>query len=478
MQDDTRSRQQTTPQTSERPDADSHAESYAESYDEAFDGRTPRPAYRRLLDRLDGADLDALTVEVNALLAERGVRFGGEEGHEFRVDPLPRVLSGEEWARIEAGVAQRVRALDALVADAYGERRLVADGVLPEAVLTGSSYFEEDVIGMRPVGGAWISVAGLDLVRGSDGGFRVLEDNVRTPSGLGYAMAASDAVAEVLGVRPAREDVRSELGAALSRALEAAAPALDGELVLLTDGTSNSASYEHGRLAELAGLVLVTPADLRRSGDRLLLTDGRPVRSVYRRTDDDRVRTSSGALTPVAELLLEPLRAGSVGLANWFGAGVADDKFVYAFVDEVVRHLPGEEPVLPAVPTYDLRDPRQHAAALERAGELVLKPRDGSGGQGVVVGPTASPAELDSAVAGLRAAPEDWIVQELVALSTVPVVTDGRLAPRHCDLRPFGVFDGRDVVVPLGGLTRVALDEGSMVVNSSRRGGAKATWVG
>jgi uncharacterized circularly permuted ATP-grasp superfamily protein len=449
-----------------------------EVYDEAFSapGRA-RPPYEEILAAIADADLDELTTTVDELLRKRDVTFGGADGEPFTVDPIPRVLTGEEWRRLAAGLEQRVRALDAFVADVYGERRCVAARVIPERVITGSVYFEEDLVGAAPAGGAWISIAGLDLVRGADGRFVVLEDNVRTPSGIAYAMAASDAVADVIPLPRRRAHVHAQLRSAMRGALEAARPDADGELVLLTDGQENSAWYEHQRLARLADLELVRPHDLRRRGDRLELADGRPVRSVYRRTDEDRLRDETGALTDVGALLLEPLLAGTIGLVNWFGTGIADDKHVYAYVDDLVRFHLGEEPLVPSVPTFDLSDDRTREACLDRLDELVVKPRGGHGGDGVLVGPTASRAELARAAEAIRRDPDDWIAQETVSLSTHPTVVDGRLAPRHVDLRPFVFFDGERAVVPPGGLTRVALEQGSMVVNSSRKGGGKSTWV-
>ena len=431
----------------------------------------------RVLSDGEPGDRDGLTREVNRLLESQGVRFGGEDDHPFRVDPVPRVIAADEWETIAAGLAQRVRTLDLLVDDLYGERTVVAGGVLPERVVAGSPYFERDLVGIAPTAGARISVAGLDLVRGDDGAFRVLEDNVRTPSGMAYAIAVSEAVASVLGVDRPGSDLAVGIPAALRRCLEATAPDVEGALVLLTDGATNTAYYEHQRLAELASLTLVTPADVRADGELLRLTSGERVRAVYRRTDTDGVRDESGELTDLARLLLPSLRAGTVGLANWFGTGVADDKSVYAYVDDLIRHFLDEEPVLPSVPTYDLAEPDQLEMVLGRLDELVVKPRDGHGGSGVVVGPTATAEELDRARDEVRRAPELWVAQDVVSLSTHATVVDGELQPRHIDLRPFAFYDGETVSVPAGGLTRVALQSGEMVVNSSRDGGGKATWI-
>lgn len=449
-----------------------------DGYDEAFGGPgEPRAPYVDVLDRLVGVDLDALTGRVNERLAADGVVFGGADGHPFRVDPVPRVVTASEWEQVARGAEQRTRALDAFVADAYGERRAVAAGVVPERVLADTPYFERDLVGAPEPPGGWLSLAGFDLVRDRDGRFRVLEDNLRTPSGLAYAQAAADVVATEAGLPLGDHDYLAAGGRALRRALEDAAPDVEGELVLLTDGEQNSAWFEHRRLADAAGLRLVGLEELQVVDGHLELADGTRVRSFYRRTDDDRVRGDDGDLTPLAELTLEAVCAGRVGMVNRFGTGVADDKLLYAHVDDLVRFFLGEEPVLPSVATYDVVDAERRADALDRLGELVAKPRDGHGGEGVVVGPVASGQELADARKAIEGDPVAWIVQDVVALSTCPVVVDGRLEPRHVDLRVFAVRNGHGVTVLPGGLTRVALERGSMVVNSSREGGAKATWV-
>lgn len=447
-------------------------------YDEAFDesGR-PRPHYAEVLEHLASTDLDELADRVRDLVDGRGVAFGGSDGHPFTVDPVPRMLTRQEWEELSAGLSQRVRALDAFLEDVYGEQRAVAEGIVPEHIVNGSAYFEKDMVGVPRRSGARIGVAGLDVVRDAQGRFRVLEDNVRTPSGLAYAMAASDALDEVLPLeRPANDGPRTTIDG-VRRVLEATAPQVDGELVVLTDGEDNTAWFEHRRLAELAGLQVATPADLRRAGNRLEIADGRRVRAVYRRTAEDRVRDEAGDLTAVAELLLEPLAAGEVGLVNWFGNGVADDKNVYMYVDDLVRFYLGEDPRVRSVPTHDLTDPRCLDEVLDRLHELVVKPRSGQGGEGVVVGPSATPEQIEQARRALREDPEAWIAQDTVSLSTHPTVVEGRLAPRHVDLRPFVLYDGTTAVVPETALTRVALAEGSMVVNSSQDGGGKATWI-
>jgi len=420
---------------------------------------------------------DELSHRVNAVLEQRGVRFGGAGGHAFRADPLPRLLDPDEWELLSGGLAQRIRALDAFVADVHAERRCVADGVVPAHVLDATPYLEQGLVGSAPVAGAWISVAGFDIVRDQDGTLLVLEDNVRTPSGMAYAMAVSEAVSEVLGVEPSSD--LGECPAALRRCLEATNPEGDGALVLLTDGPANSAYYEHRRLAEEAGLQLVELDTLRRDGDELRLADGTPVRAVYRRTEQDGLTPAdpTDPTADVAGVLLEPWRAGRTGMVNCYGTGVADDKSVYAHVDDMVRYYLHEEPRVRSVRTYDLTATDRLQEALDRLPELVAKPRDGAGGEGVVIGPTASSEQLAATRQAMRDEPTRWIVQDVVSLSTQPTIVDGVPQPRHVDLRPFVFFDGREVTVPRGGLTRVALEEGQMVVNSSQDGGAKDTWV-
>jgi carboxylate-amine ligase len=297
---------------------------------------------------------------------------------------------------------------------------------------------------------------------------------------MAYLLAARRAVKAHVDDSEPRRQVRASLAHLLGGVLAAARPCPDSDaaVVVLSDGPGNSAYFEHRVLADLAGVPLVGPDDLHRQGGRLLLRDGdRPVQVVYRRTDEDRLRAPDGQLTAMGELLLAPQQAGSLVVINGFGTGVADDKRIYPYVDEMVRFYLDEEPHLPSVFTYDLADPIDRAEALDRLDELVLKPRDGHGGRGVVIGPRASAEELRAGADAVRADPDAWAAQETVLLSTHPTVIDGRLVPRHVDLRPFAFFDGDRTVALPGGLTRVALDEGSLIVNSSRRGGGKDTWV-
>jgi len=447
------------------------------AYDEAVgaDGAPRRHAAPALaaVARRGAAELAAAVRERTAH-AEVGFA-SADGGGEFWVDPVPRVLAGHEWDRLEGGLVQRTRALDRFVADVYSDRAIVREGVVPARVLDSAEYLEPRATGARPAG-AWIGIAGLDVVRGPGGEFRVLEDNVRTPSGIGYAVAARTVVAAELEVgeadRPrALDDARALLG----WTLRAAAPeGMEGEprMALLTDGASNSAWWEQRWLATRLDLPLVTPEQLEHRGDRLALRGGAALDVVYRRTDADRLDTRVG------RLLEGPWRAGRLGVVNAFGTGVADDKLTHAYVEDMVRFYLGEEPEVRSVQTLDLGRPDALERALDELERLVVKPRGGYGGVGVVICAHAERGDLERLREDLRARPEGYIAQELVMLSTHPTVAAGGLAPRHVDLRPF-IFmgpDGEARVLP-GGLTRVALAEGALVVNSSQRGGAKDTWV-
>jgi uncharacterized circularly permuted ATP-grasp superfamily protein len=455
-----------------------------DAFDEAIapDG-TPRPPYGGLLEALAEADLDALARNVRDDVCRHGVEFGGENGPEpFRLDLVPRVLTADEWGVVEPGLAQRVRALNRFVADAYGEQEIVEAGLLPRRVLESCDHFEPRLVGL-PQPPVRVAIAGLDLVRGPDGRFRVLEDNVRTPSGATYALAAREILDRQLpsGLARGRRPL-DDLFDTLAETLRAAAPdgAGDPAIALLTDGPSNSAWYEHERIARVLSIPLVTLADVAVTGDRLVgRVDGRrvPLDVVYRRTDEDRLEDERGELTDVGAALLSPLRAGTLVCVNAFGAGVADDKLMHAYVEEMVRFYLDEEPLLGSVRTYDVGVPDVRSAVLERIDELVIKPRGGYGGMGVVVAPHAERADVRRIAAQLSGDAEGYVAQETIMLSRHPTVAEGRLEPRHIDLRPFVLLAGETAHVVPGGLTRVALSRDALVVNSSQQGGGKDTWV-
>jgi uncharacterized circularly permuted ATP-grasp superfamily protein len=419
-------------------------------------------------------DIRELQADARAAVVAGGVTFSAQGDPDFHLDPVPRVITAEDWAPLEAGLAQRVRALDCYVADVYGAREIVAAGVVPEAVISSCESFEPELMGVRPPGDAWVGVAGLDIVRDPAGRFCVLEDNLRTPSGIAYTVAARLLTLGLLPEREVEPHPHEDAGELLRWTLAGACPG--GELrhgCVLTDGRENSAYWEHARLAEAAGLPLAEPSDLEPADDGGLRVRGGPVLdAVYRRTDADELADHVGAL------LAPPWRAGRLGLVSGYGVSVADDKLAHAYVEDMVRFYLGEQPLLPSVRTYDLGRPEVMEEALDRLEELVIKPRSGYGGNGVVVCAHAEREDLDRLREEIRAAPDTFIAQDLVLLSEHPTLVDGRLEPRHVDLRPF-VFlgPGREARVLRGGLTRVALDAGSLVVNSSQNGGAKDTWI-
>ncbi len=442
----------------------------------------PRAGYAPLLEALAGTDLEALRRSVQESLDARGVSFGADP---FVVDPIPRLVTAEEWEALAGGLAQRARALNCFLRDAYGERRIVEAGVVELAGIEDAEGYEPDLLGRVPASAAPAAIIGFDVVRDPEGNFLVLEDNLRTPSGFTYALAAREALATALPPGLPRPRPLEAITTRLLRETicAAAPPGCDAPLVVvLGEGPGSSAHYEHARASELLGGHLVTLADLALAdGDvhvRLPGGAAHRVDVVYRRTDDDRVRGDDGALTDVAALLLEPWLDGRIGLVNAFGNGLGDDKLAHCHVEDFVRFYLEEEPKVHSVPTLSLATERDREDALRRLRELVVKPRYGEGGDGVVIGAHAEAADLERLAGKLREHPEDYIAQPLVALSCHPTVIDGELQPRHVDLRPFAFCGAGDAVslIP-GGLTRVALDAGALVVNSSQNGGGKDTWV-
>lgn len=454
-------------------------------FDEAFeDEGVPRPHYARLIAELEHTDLRGLELAVAGDLHSRGVAFHSAKGDaRFRMDPVPRLIEGDEWEELEAGLQQRVRALNAFLADAYGERRIVHAGVVPAHVIEEADGYEPWMRDIHVPHGAYAGMAGLDVVRGADGRLLVLEDNLRTPSGVAYMEAARDVLEERLH-ESAHEPKRSiaPIYDLLRAALRGSAPEGVDEpsVVLLSDGAGNSAWFEHETIARILAIPVVGLADLESHAGRLWARDGArlvPVDVLYRRTDDDQLADDAGRPTPLAEMLLEPLRQGTVACFNAFGTGLGDDKLVHAYVEEMIRFYLHEEPLVDSVPTFDLGDPQQLEEVLERLDELVIKPRTGFGGYGVVIVPHASREDRERVERELRADPRRFIAQETIALSRHPTVCGSGLEPRHVDLRPFVLTAGDDVSVIPGGLTRVAFDAGALVVNSSQNGGGKDTWV-
>jgi uncharacterized circularly permuted ATP-grasp superfamily protein len=460
------------------------------SWDEAVSrsGRTRAP-YQDVLGAVSGLSVEEMSARADLLAdayADQGVTFSlsGEE-RPFPLDPVPRVLDADDWYVIERGVQQRVRALEHFLDDLYLRAEVLSDGVVPRRVVMTSKHFHRAAYGIRPVRGVRIHVSGIDLIRDEQGQFRVLEDNVRTPSGVSYVIENRQAMTRVFPDLFGSLPIRSvdDYPARLLGALQATAPAVDDPVVaVLTPGVFNSAYVEHTLLARAMGVELVEGRDLvvRDGVVYMRTTEGeRRVDVIYRRIDDeylDPVHFRAESLLGVPGIL-GAARFGSVTIANGVGNGVADDKLLYSYVPDLVRYYLNEEPVLRNVDTYRLEHPDQRAHVLSRLDEMVLKPVDASGGKGIVIGPRADRATLERAAQQVVADPRNWIAQPVVQLSTAPTFTDGRLEPRHLDLRPFAVHDGERVWVLPGGLTRVALRRGSLIVNSSQGGGSKDTWV-
>ena len=462
-----------------------------QAWDEMIDvSGAVRPSYLPLAESMQSSGVAELRSGSDTLARgylDQGVTFdvGGEE-RPFPLDIVPRIIDDSAWQVIEVGVRQRVKALEAFLADVYGPGMAVTDGVIPRSVITSSKHFHRAAHGIEPPNGVRVHIAGIDLIRDERGTFRVLEDNVRVPSGVSYVVANRNALRQPWAPTLARMRLRpvSHYPQRLLAALRRAAPqgAADPVIVVLTPGAYNSAYFEHAWLARAMGVELVEGRDLVCSGGTVRMRDTsgeRRVDVIYRRVDDEfldpvQFRPDSMLGCPG---MLTAARAGNVTIANAVGNGVADDKLIYTYLPDLVRYYLSEEPVLPNVDTWRLEEAAAREEVLDRLDELVVKPVDGAGGKGLVIGPQASKKELERLRTRLIADPRGWIAQPVVQLSTVPTLIGDKLAPRHVDLRPFAVNDGNDVWVLPGGLTRVALPEGSLVVNSSQGGGSKDTWV-
>ncbi len=414
--------------------------------------------------------------------------YGDEEDGERIIpfDIIPRIFSHAEWEKLSKGLEQRVRAINAFVADVYGPRHILNDGTLPAEVILGNPQFCVPAVAALPPHGIYTHICGIDIVRTGPDDFFVLEDNARTPSGVSYMLENREAMLRLcpelfaqVAVQPI--DTYPDL---LRQTLFSVAPrgAHDPVCVLLTPGHYNSAFYEHSFLADTMGIELVEGSDLEVADDIVWMrTIEGPVRVdvIYRRIDDDFL--DPVVFNPHSALgvpgLMAAYRAGNITIANAPGAGIADDKAVYSFMPEIVRYYMDEEPLLPNVETWRCREPDALAYALDNLGKMVVKLVDGSGGYGMLVGPTATKREIEKFRAALVAEPHRYIAQPTLALSTVPTLTDAGIAPRHVDFRPFVLSGADGVTIVPGGLTRVALEKGSLVVNSSQGGGTKDSLI-
>ncbi len=438
------------------------------------------------------AELERRQKAAELAFRQLGITFAvyGEDAAAERIIPfdiVPRIFTAPEWAQLKAGLTQRIQAINAFLSDIYGEQRILKEGVIPSDIILTNPQFRKELIGMRPPHDVWAHIAGIDLVRTLEG-FWVLEDNVRTPSGVSYMLENREATIRLCPelfrmFRVATVDSYPDLLLEMMRSV--APPHCYGEptCVILTPGRYNSAYYEHSFLADNIGIELVEAADLIVQDDKVwmrTITGLVRVDVVYRRIDDDYLDPE--VFRPDSMLgvkgLMRAWRAGNVTIVNAPGTGIADDKAIYSYMPEIVRYYTKAEPLLPIVQTWRCREPDALKYVLDHLPELVVKLVDGSGGYGMLVGPTATVAEIEAFRTAIIENPQRYIAQPTLALSTVPTLTANGAAPRHVDFRPF-VLSGPNGVVKMvpGGLTRVALKEGSLIVNSSQGGGTKDSFV-
>jgi uncharacterized circularly permuted ATP-grasp superfamily protein len=464
------------------------------AYDEMFDAsETARPHYAALYDRLVELGPDELERRhkvADLTMRQQGITFtvyGRDQGVERIIpfDPIPRLIAAAEWDRIERGLKQRVRALNMFVHDVYHERSILKDRIVPPELVFGATGYRRECVGLQVPRDVYIHVSGIDLIRDADGTYLVLEDNGRTPSGVSYVLKNRQVMKQVFpglfqqyNVRPV-DDYTDNLLAVLR---SIAPPGCDDPtVVVLTPGIYNSAYYEHSFLARQMGVELVEGRDLVLDRGQIFRRTTRGLQRVdviYRRVDDDfldPLTFRSDSSLGVAGLI-GAYHSGNIGLANALGTGVADDKGIYPFVPEMIRFYLKEEPILPNVETFRPLIPSHRQHILANLDKLVVKAVDASGGYGMLIGPASTREQRDEFARKIEANPRGYIAQPTISLSRHPTFGGGRLDGRHIDLRPFVLF-GEDIVVMPGGLTRVALPEGSLVVNSSQGGGTKDTWV-
>ncbi|MCA0367986.1 MAG: circularly permuted type 2 ATP-grasp protein [Proteobacteria bacterium] len=454
-----------------------------------------RDSYKTLAAWLENAPADLLQArsrQAELFFRRMGVTFavyGDEESNERLIpfDVVPRIIGADEWGGLETGLKQRVSAINAFLKDIYGPQECIRAGIVPADLILTNPHYRPEMQGRRPPGDVWCHISGVDLVRTGEDGFYVLEDNVRTPSGVSYMLENREMMMRLFpdlfaehAVRPV--EIYTDM---LLRSLQASAPVgagADPTIVVLTPGPFNSAYYEHSFLADKLGVELVEGGDLFVNDDTVFMrtTEGpKRVDVIYRRIDDDFIDPLTFMPNSAVGVpgLMSAYFAGRVTLANAVGTGVADDKAVYTYMPDIIRFFTGEDAILQNVPTWRCREPDALKEVLDKLPELVVKEVGGSGGYGMLVGPTSTRAEIEDFRAKLIADPDDFIAQPTLSLSTAPTLAGGDLSPRHVDLRPFVLSSPAGVRVAPGGLTRVALKEGSLVVNSSQGGGTKDTWV-
>ncbi len=464
------------------------------SWDEMCTGNGIRSQYEqvfRALNGLSASTLSAKDKEAGALFLQQGITFtvySDNEGIEriFPFDLIPRIITGTEWAHIEAGIVQRLKALNLFLKDIYSEQQIIKDGIVPADLIASCPQYTREVFGIKVPYDIFVHISGIDLIRGADGTFYVLEDNLRTPSGVSYMLENREVTKRLFPEMLSNSDVRmvNNYPLELYNILVSLAPRQIAHptVVLMTPGVFNSAYYEHTFLARTMGIPLVEGRDLMVDNHKVYMktTMGlQQVDVIYRRIDDDFMdplvfRPDSALGIPG---ILSAYRKGNVALVNAFGNGVADDKAVYAYVPAMIKYYLNEEQILPNVPTYQLADPDARKHVFENIRSMVIKRTNQSGGYGMLMGNSASDEDIAGFIKAVEADPRNFIAQPIINLSTVPCFLNNRFEPRHVDLRPFALCGPGGIRIVPGGLTRVALREGSLVVNSSQGGGSKDTWV-
>ncbi|CAN7453874.1 MULTISPECIES: circularly permuted type 2 ATP-grasp protein [Brucella] len=453
--------------------------------------RQPYEFLKQWLDQQDQHKLLQKTHDAESVFRKTGITFAvyGDQDAAERLIPfdiIPRIISGQEWRRLSQGIEQRVMALNAFLDDIYHRQEIVRAGRIPKELITNNEAFLPEMIGFRPPGNVYTHIIGVDIVRTAENQFYVLEDNARTPSGVSYMLENRETMMQLfpelfqnVKVRPV-ENYPQLLRQSLA---SVAPPGTQGvpTVAVLTPGIYNSAYFEHAFLADQMGVELVEGSDLRVVDGRVAMRTTKGYRTIdvlYRRVDDDFLDPLT--FRPDSTLgvagIMDVYRAGNITIANAPGTGIADDKAIYSYMPEIVEFYTGRKAILENVPTWRCSEPDSLAYVLDNLADLVVKEVHGSGGYGMLVGPAATKAERDAFAQKLKARPRNYIAQPTLALSTTPIFTESGLAPRHVDLRPFVLVSDRIRITP-GGLTRVALKEGSLVVNSSQGGGTKDTWV-
>jgi len=462
-------------------------------YDELIDANgKPRDAAVALFNYLDNLSNDELIARKTAAdlaIKQMGITFsvyseGSNIDREWPFDIVPRIIQSNEWYRVHEGLEQRLKALNLFINDLYHDRQIINDGIVPDALFASSKNFKEQCVGVSPPHGVWAHICGSDLVRDADGTIYVLEDNLRVPSGVSYMLENREVmkrtfpeVFQECTVLPVNDYIQN-----LQRTLASLSENEQPVICVLTPGVYNSAYFEHAFLAQQLGAVLVEGTDLLVDDDNYVFirnVEGlQKVDVIYRRVDDEFLDPEVFRKDSIlgAPGLMRAWKAGKVAIANAPGAGVADDKVVYTYVPEIIKYYLNEEPILPNVPTWRCEDKDAQVHVLENLSSLVVKPANESGGYGMLVGPHSTQAECEQFAALIKKDPRNYIAQPTLGLSTSPTLTNQGIVSRHIDLRPF-VLQGETVSVTTGGLTRVAMVEGSLVVNSSQGGGSKDTWI-